>query len=451
MSNQQPQVGYVVASGALVNPGGAQGPGGAAGDSAMVGAIQMYTSTTPPAGWRICDGSAISRMTYATLFALIGTAFGVGDNSTTFNFPDMRGRVGVGAGQGASLTNRALAAVGGEEAHVLVTAELASHTHGVDHYHNWAVQGSHAHGDSGHTHPYTGVFVSGTQWAASPAAWGQSANTTGTGYSQIGAANTPAGNTQTAGQTSASYANSGSAGSGTAHNTMPPFLVVAFIIKVTATVPMGASAPLADTTQPGYLVKVSGLTTDYIGGDNQPHPLPAFPTSGFISKTAAYTLTPADNNKYVICAGGSWTLSLPAAAVSYVWNVRNDQGLVASGTITIQPATGTIDGKASLALLPGQQCTLYCDGVNWRSFGLSREVVIGTVDITAAVANAVVLLPLGYRNFDLEWNGMICSATGPVALYGLFSTDGGNTWLTGANYFWEYFYLSGASAVAAGS
>jgi len=349
------------------------------------------------------------------------------------------------------LTNRALAAVGGEEAHVLVTAELASHTHGVDHYHNWAVQGSHAHGDSGHTHPYTGVFVSGTQWAASPAAWGQSSNTTGTGYSQIGAANTPAGNTQTAGQTSASYANSGSAGSGTAHNTMPPFLVVAFIIKVTATVPMGASAPLADTTQPGYLVKVSGLTTDYIGGDNQPHPLPAFPTSGFISKTAAYTLTPADNNKYVICAGGSWTLSLPAAAVSYVWNVRNDQGLVASGTITIQPATGTIDGKASLALLPGQQCTLYCDGVNWRSFGLSREVVIGTVDITAAVANAVVLLPLGYRNFDLEWNGMICSATGPVALYGLFSTDGGNTWLTGANYFWEYFYLSGASAVAAGS
>src|SRR5207302_10745680 len=55
--------------------------------------------------------------------------YGVGDGSTTFALPDFRGRVPVGAGQGTSLTNRVLGASGGEEAHVLTAAELASHTH----------------------------------------------------------------------------------------------------------------------------------------------------------------------------------------------------------------------------------------------------------------------------------------------------------------------------------
>src|SRR5262252_3715715 len=101
MSFQQPQVGYVVASGALVNPGGAQGPGGAAGDSAMVGDIKMWPTTTAPTGWMNCDGSLISRTTYPALFALIGTTFSVGDGSTTFGLPDLRSRVPLCAGQGA--------------------------------------------------------------------------------------------------------------------------------------------------------------------------------------------------------------------------------------------------------------------------------------------------------------------------------------------------------------
>ena len=441
MSFQQPQVGYVVNSGALVNPGGAQGPGGAAGDSAMVGVIQMYGSLTPPAGWMLCDGSAISRTTYAALYALIGTAFGTGDGSTTFNLPDMRGRVGVGAGQGSGLTNRLLAATGGEEAHALSVAELASHSHTDSGHWHTSHTVSHNHSDSGHSHPQSAVSGAGATLAGGATYLVQNINT-GTGYAAISTVGDIGTTTST---NAAAITNTGS---GTAHNTMPPFVGVCFIIKVSQTVPQGTSAPLADTTQPGYLVKVSGLTTDYIGGDNQPHPLPAFPTSGFLSKTAAYTLTPADNNKYVICSGGSWTLSLPAPAVSYVWNVRNDQGLVASGTITIQPASGTIDGKASLALLPGQQCTLYCDGTNWRTFGLDREVVIGTQDITSSVANAVVLLPAGYRQFDLEWDGIQTSATGPMWLAGTFSSDGGNTWLTSSSYYYSYIYTNTASTVA---
>lgn len=55
------------------------------------GAISAFAMNTPPTGWLKADGSAVSRTTYATLFAAIGTTFGVGDGSTTFNLPDLRG------------------------------------------------------------------------------------------------------------------------------------------------------------------------------------------------------------------------------------------------------------------------------------------------------------------------------------------------------------------------
>ncbi len=66
------------------------------------GAIMAFGGTSAPTGWLICNGSAVSRTTYAGLFAIIGTSYGVGDGSTTFNLPDMRGRFlrGVDGGAG---------------------------------------------------------------------------------------------------------------------------------------------------------------------------------------------------------------------------------------------------------------------------------------------------------------------------------------------------------------
>jgi microcystin-dependent protein len=55
------------------------------------GAIQMFAMVTPPTGWLKANGQAISRTTYASLFSAIGTIYGVGDGSTTFNVPDLRG------------------------------------------------------------------------------------------------------------------------------------------------------------------------------------------------------------------------------------------------------------------------------------------------------------------------------------------------------------------------
>jgi microcystin-dependent protein len=95
------------------------------------GAIIDFGGSAAPTGFLLCNGTAISRTTYSALFNVIGTTYGTGDGSTTFNLPDLRGRVAVGLGQGAGLTNRVLAAKGGEETHVLSVGELATHAHAV--------------------------------------------------------------------------------------------------------------------------------------------------------------------------------------------------------------------------------------------------------------------------------------------------------------------------------
>ncbi|MGE4425009.1 MAG: phage tail protein [Solirubrobacteraceae bacterium] len=117
------------------------------------GVVSDFAGDTAPDGWLLCDGSAVSRTTYASLFAVIGTKYGSGNGSTTFNLPDTRGRVTVGAGQGGGLTDRTLAALFGVEAHQLTTTQMPSHNHsgstgsGGSHNHpaSTATAGAHTH------------------------------------------------------------------------------------------------------------------------------------------------------------------------------------------------------------------------------------------------------------------------------------------------------------------
>jgi hypothetical protein len=77
-----------------------------------VGSMQMFAGSTAPSGYLICDGTAVSRSTYAKLFAVIGVGFGVGDNSTTFNIPDMRGAAPAGVGTSSGYTANETVALG---------------------------------------------------------------------------------------------------------------------------------------------------------------------------------------------------------------------------------------------------------------------------------------------------------------------------------------------------
>jgi microcystin-dependent protein len=91
----------------------------------------IWYADTPPEHFLICNGEAISRSTYAALFALIGTKWGVGDGSTTFNLPKCPGRALIGAGTGEGLTPRTIGEQVGEEGHSQTFAELASHSHSL--------------------------------------------------------------------------------------------------------------------------------------------------------------------------------------------------------------------------------------------------------------------------------------------------------------------------------
>lgn len=104
-------------------------PSWAAVAQVPTGTILDFAAATAPTGYLACDGSAVSRTTYAALFAVVSTTWGAGDGSTTFNVPDLRGRTAIGSGTGSGLSARTLAATGGAETHQLTTTEIPSHAH----------------------------------------------------------------------------------------------------------------------------------------------------------------------------------------------------------------------------------------------------------------------------------------------------------------------------------
>lgn len=117
-----------------------------------VGALMPFAGASAPAGWLLCGGQAVSRTTYSALFAVVGTTYGVGDGSTTFNVPDLRGRVLAGKDDmGGAAANRLTSGVSGVTGTTLGAAggdqRIQDHTHtfsgttgndSPDHTHNLA-------------------------------------------------------------------------------------------------------------------------------------------------------------------------------------------------------------------------------------------------------------------------------------------------------------------------
>jgi len=98
-------------------------------DVIPVGMIMARASTSVPTGWLNCDGSAVSRTTYADLFTQIGTTWGAGNGTTTFNVPDLRSRNIMGEGTGTGLTARTIGGSFGSETHTLDATEIPGHMH----------------------------------------------------------------------------------------------------------------------------------------------------------------------------------------------------------------------------------------------------------------------------------------------------------------------------------
>ena len=104
------------------------------------GVVLPYAGASAPTNWLLCDGSAVSRTTYADLFSAISTTYGTGDGSTTFNVPDLTGRIPAGKEATATrLTSGAggvdggtLGAVGGVQTHTLTSAQIPAHAHPIN-------------------------------------------------------------------------------------------------------------------------------------------------------------------------------------------------------------------------------------------------------------------------------------------------------------------------------
>ena len=136
-------------------------------DGIRVGSIIWSGEGSTPTGYLLCDGSAVSRTTYADLFAVIGTFFGVGDGSTTFNLPDHRGRspIGPGTGDAGGATAFTFNQKYGDQRSQSHTHDMASHTHDFDHTHR--VRDDAASGSSG-TKIISGVSGVGADTPADP-------------------------------------------------------------------------------------------------------------------------------------------------------------------------------------------------------------------------------------------------------------------------------------------
>jgi microcystin-dependent protein len=161
----------------------------------LTGEIKMWGTATAPSGYLLCNGTAVSRTTYAALFAIYSTTFGSGDGSTTFNLPDFRNRMPIGAG-----TTYSAASTGGSATTTLSIANLPAHTH------------ANTLSDGGHSHTMTGGLVGSSG-----------------GQQYVGGSAAPTGSTDTA-FTGITITNA-SVGSGTAATTISPYLGIYFIIK----------------------------------------------------------------------------------------------------------------------------------------------------------------------------------------------------------------------------
>ena len=197
----------------------------------LIGSIVMFAGRTAPAGWIICDGSAVSRTDFSALFDVVGTQYGEGDGSTTFNLPDISGRLIIG-----SSSSHPVASVGGEETHVLTSQEMAEHTHVVG-------QHGHANGITATTPALTHKITQAVfKYNARSGARGGSSSGTYkacTGASSVGATrstsvavdNHPASDCSVNGSiTDCDAFDTSVSGQGMAHSNMQPYITLNYII-----------------------------------------------------------------------------------------------------------------------------------------------------------------------------------------------------------------------------
>ena len=206
--------------------------------SALVpsGTISQTARSSAPSGYLLCDGSAISRTTFSSLFTAIGTAYGVGNGSTTFNIPNLQGRVPVGR-DSTQTEFDTLGETGGSKTNTLTTANMAAHTHTgttnaetQEHTHSGSTGGISAN----HTHGL-GFGISEIVYGWGVSGGGGAGFITG-GNIGTGTVSSDHGHSFTTGGRSATHNHTFTTGNGTGTSTpvnnLQPYVVLNYMIKI---------------------------------------------------------------------------------------------------------------------------------------------------------------------------------------------------------------------------
>ena len=197
-----------------------------------VGSIIISTSSVIPTGYHVCDGSEISREQYSGLFEVIGTTYGAGDGSTTFNLPNLSGKVAVGPTSGL-----VLGSTGGEATHVLQSSEIVAHTHDVpSHTHTSSISAKTPEFTHTVTQPMYryNVLNGGLNASQLSREFNAYSSTTSAAMSRSTnlsvAAHGAADCTMSGGVTDCAAFYTDSDGSGDAHDNMMPYLTLTYLI-----------------------------------------------------------------------------------------------------------------------------------------------------------------------------------------------------------------------------
>lgn len=215
------------------------------------GMLLPFAGSSTPSGFLLCDGTAVSRTTYANLFAAISTLWGVGDGSTTFNLPNLSRRTLAGSGGASTGTlGNTTGSTGGAETHTLTSAELAAHTHSAGTLVNSAISLSGSTGNNSADHTHSGTTDSTTSninigaggtgnksldvnyepFAGAPSTDFGTAHTHSFTTGGVSANHTHGTGTLAA-STPTISGSTGSEGSGAAHNIIQPTAIVTYVIK----------------------------------------------------------------------------------------------------------------------------------------------------------------------------------------------------------------------------
>jgi microcystin-dependent protein len=366
--------------------------------SELAGSIKMWASATPPNNWALCDGQALSRTVYATLFSRIGTTFGAGDGSTTFNVPNYQGRFPIGANPTYS----------GGSTGGYTDAAVITHTH--------AASTSVSVNDNGHSH----IEQWGQTGGPGPAASGNNLQT----YNLTPLPNNSTAPATTGISVSATTSISAPDGavSGTGRN-LPPYLAGWWIIKLSddgaggGTLQAGAGIDIA--TAGGF----STITNTGVRSLTAGTGISITGSSGVLTITNTGTLPTltAGQGISIVQAGTTFTITNTVAAIPVI---------AGTGTTVTNTPGGAIVNANVANLQGGTGITVSNNGGTWT--------------INAPGSGSASLGASGWQEFP---SGLIMQWGGPVTV----PRNGGFVQVTFPRAFPNNFYNGSITPVGAAS